>query len=244
MHEGLEQPHQQVEREVLPAVGVARQLEIEARSLCRESAGWLVREQQLDVGPGSARRRSDGIGPVARRAAARGAVGDARDQHPGGSLLDHLVGIDQRVESEALDLAHPAERVPVVLVIPGDEELAVRRAQTRQRSHVVPHRPDMPVGHVTGERDQVRREPVRRGHHALDEAPLESRADVQVGKLDDAKTIEIGRQPGNRHFNPHHPRLPGPPHTERGHDARHQEAPAAHQPRVEPVAHVEDADHQ
>ncbi len=122
----LEQPHQEVEREVLPAVRVPRGLQVVPCGPCRERALRLMRQQHPHVAlrrPGDRRRR---IGGVSGETAAR-EVRDSGEDDPAGPPADHLVSVDQGIKAEPLQLAHPPGRVPVVLVIPGDEVFPVRR---------------------------------------------------------------------------------------------------------------------
>src|SRR3989442_12181449 len=102
------------------------------------------------------------------------------------------MGVDERTEAEALDLTHPALRIPVVLVVARHEKLAVGRDEPRQRRHLVSNRGRKPVRHVARERDQVGLEAVRGGHDALHEIALERGAHVQAGELDDAEPLQIG----------------------------------------------------
>src|SRR2546426_5812804 len=53
-------------------------------------------------------------------------------------------------------LAHPPGRVPVVLVVAGNEVLPVRRPQSGERRHVVAQRGGEAVGHVPRDRKSTR----------------------------------------------------------------------------------------
>src|SRR6266480_1647993 len=118
--ERLEQSHQQVERKVLPAVRVPRELQVVPDGAGRERALRLMRQQHTDVALRRSRDRRRRIGGVPGKAAAR-EVRDPGDDDPTGPPADYLVSVHEGAEAEPLQLAHPPGRVPVVLVVARNE---------------------------------------------------------------------------------------------------------------------------
>ncbi len=235
----LEQPHQQVEREVLPAVRMPRELQIVPGGACRECALRLMRQQHPHIARRRPRHRRRGIGSVSGEAAAR-KIRDARKDDPARPLADHLVPVDERIEAEPFQLAHPSGRIPVVLVIPRDEVFPVRRLEAGERCHVVAQRGRESVGYVPRQRDQIGLETVGGVHHALDEVPLERRADVQVGELRDSESLEIGWQPVDRDVDHAHHRGPtGSPQADQQHGNRGAHHDGARAAGAEPRAQVQ-----
>src|SRR2546426_6487378 len=122
----LEQPHQEVEREVLPTVRVPRELQVVPGGACRKRALRLMRQEHPHVALRRPRDRRRRIGGMSGEAAAR-EVRDSGEDDPPSSPADQLVPIDECAEAEPLQLAHPAGCIPVVLMVPPDEELPGRR---------------------------------------------------------------------------------------------------------------------
>ena len=182
-HERLEQPHQEVEREVLAAVRVSGQLQVEAGVAGRERAPRLVGEQHPHIARRRAAQGGCGIGRHRQ-------IGDAGEQQPRAAAPHHLIQVLQDRQAQPLHLAAPAGRVPVVLVVSRDVELAEPGREPAQRRDLVLQVRHEPVRHVARERDHVGVEGVGRRHHALDEAALQRRADMQVGELHDAKPVQ------------------------------------------------------
>ena len=79
-------------------------------------------------------------------------------------------------------------------MVAGDREHAVLGAQLRERRDVVAQVGDRAVDEVAGERDEVRREPVRVIDDALDERAIDREPDVEIGELDDREAVERARQ--------------------------------------------------
>src|SRR3989442_14447384 len=96
-----------------------------------------MREQELHVAVRSPRERRDGSGRVPLHPATRGAIRDSRDEQPPAATSHQMVGVDERAEAETLDLTHPPLPIPVVLVVPPDEALAVGRGERRERRPIV-----------------------------------------------------------------------------------------------------------
>lgn len=78
----------------------------------------------------------------------------------------------------------------VVLVVAGDEVRAVRCAQPRERGDVVLELVDSAVDEVSGDDDDVGRVRVHSGDDVFDEAPVDRRTHVQVGKLYEPQPVE------------------------------------------------------
>ena len=197
-------------------------------------------EQHLDVALGRAHERGERVRGVARHAMARTGVGHPGEQQPAAAPLQQPVSVGEDAEPQPLDLSQPPRGVPVVLVVPADEELAVAGAQLGERSDRVAQRRHRSVRHVAGEGHDVGIEAVRRVHDRLHEATLDGRADVEVAELDDAESVQIGWESRDRHRDAHHPRSPRQPGACRRQQRRPGQDPERHQARVHaPHAHRE-----
>ena len=148
-YERLEEPHKQIEGEILPAVRVPGELEVVPGGLCGEGAARLVRQQHAHV---ARRCTRDG----SRRIRGRRKVGDARDEQSRRAPLHDPMLVRQHLHAQPLELRHPPTDIPVVLVIARDEVRAMRRPQTGQGRDVVAQIRDEPVGHVSRHRHEIR----------------------------------------------------------------------------------------
>src|SRR5207244_3810720 len=179
-HDRLKPADQQIERKELAAVRVPGELQIDAETACVLRGLGAMRQQNSKCISRRAGERGSSIRFV-RIAACR--IGDAGDDE---IPVDDAVFIPEKCQAETLELFHPVAGVPVVLVIAGDDEHAVARAQIPQRFDRVAQIIDMAVDEITGDDDRVSFQRVGALDQRFDEAALNRRADVHIAPLHEA----------------------------------------------------------
>ena len=190
--ERLVQPSEPVERHHLASVHVPRELQVHVGRHGVRQRLRLVREQHDGPRRIAPRERPGHVLPVVREHAPRARVVDACEVEQAAADLDALVA--QHADAERLQVRDPRVRPRVVLVIAGDEEHAVARAQVAQRLDERRELLDRTVDQIARDDDHVGRQGVRLADHLLHEVAPDGRPDVHVGELHDAIPRRGARQ--------------------------------------------------
>ena len=199
----LLQANEVAERPDLAAVRVSGDLQSDAERRRVEQRPRLVRQQhQLALRIASlqrARHRRRG-----REAAVsmRGAIVDSAQIEAGIVFANRDPFVAEHANAEPLKLAQPRVGARKVLVIAGNEEDAVARAQFGEWRDRVAQHADAAVDEIAGDRDDVGRERVGAVDDVLDDVAPDRRADVEIGDLGDGQAVVRARQARQTNANP------------------------------------------
>jgi hypothetical protein len=174
---------------------VTRELDVDAGELRARDRARVVREQHDRQRRIAIRDRLRDVLAVAGRHRARRRIVDAGEREPG----HRDVRVAQIPHAERCEVRDPRVGVPVVLVVAGDREHAVLRAQATERLDVAGEVANAAVDKIAGQHDQIGLERV----DAIDDLRCERAAerwpDVDIGELDDREARRGHRQIHERH---------------------------------------------
>src|SRR3954454_7495948 len=152
----LLQLDEEIPREELTAVRVARQLQVEARGGGSRCRTWLMCEQELYARTrGSAGQSSHRVAALGLVEMMRAVIGDTGDDDVRAPVLEHHMLVHQHAHAEPAQLSDPCARARVVLVIAGDEIGAMTRLQSRHRLGVMCKLAYAAIDQIAGDRDHV-----------------------------------------------------------------------------------------
>ena len=159
-------------------------------------------------------------------------IGHASHDQRRRSSPDEAMLVLEKGNAQPGDLLHPLAGAPVVFVVPGDEEDAVRRAKPGQRLDRVAEIFDIAVDQVAGDRDRIGVQPVGPIDQRLDEAALDCRSDVNVAPLHDAIALQLLRQITDVSSQAHHLWMPGLKQSDHGEQRSGDQRDKADRPRI------------
>ena len=119
-----------------------------------------------------------------------------------GAVAQREAFVAQYTDPERAEVREPAVDARVVLVVAGDEEHAVLRAQLRERRDERAELVDRAVHEIASDHDRVGDHRVDRADELLDEIRADRGADVHVGDLRDDVARQILRELRDRHAHP------------------------------------------
>ena len=124
---------------------------------CGDGRTRLMRQQQARTlgGAGEYGVHIGRVSPVPGKSFGAGRIGQAADDEAGVATGDHTVAVTHQLQAKIIDLRHPRDRVPVVVVIPGTEPETQRRRQLRQWGDLVGKVVNGAVRQVSGETDEI-----------------------------------------------------------------------------------------
>src|SRR5450631_23875 len=189
-HERLLEPDHEVERPHLTAVGVAGELETYPEGLGVEQRPRLVRQQhQLATGIAIVQGTPEGL--LGRRPTVMNgrAIVDPGQIEANGPVANRYPLVAQYSNAQAIELVQPGFRTGEVFVIAGHEINAVRGLEPGQRLDCRSELSDRPINEISGDGDEVRRERVGARDDLFDERPTDGRPHVNIGELDDSKSV-------------------------------------------------------
>ncbi len=204
-NERLLQSHHEIERPHLSAVGVSGELETDPEGLGVQHRPRLVGQQdQLSAGVAIAEgapERLLGREPTVMNG---GAVVDPGQIESNGTVVNSHPLVAQHPNAESIELAQPGFRTRKIFMVAGHEKHAVRCPERGQRRDGGRELCDRPVNEIAGDRDEVGRERIGLPDDLLDEGSTDGGTDVEVGELDDSKSVLVGRQPVESNAHPAH----------------------------------------
>jgi len=149
------------------------------------------------VGRG-ARQRRGRIAALLGVEMVRAEIRDTCDDQRRSIVCQHCMLVEQHGQTETPELRDPRTCPRVVLVVAGDQESPVARAESRQRRRVTPELANRSVNHIAGHRDEIRAQAVHRIYDGINIFPANRMADVHVADLRNGESMQRGRQVPDR----------------------------------------------
>jgi hypothetical protein len=156
----------------------------------------LVRQQhQLATGIAIDEGAPEGLLGSEATVMNRGAIIDAGQIETNGAIANGHPLVTQYTNAKSIELAQPGIRPGKIFVIAGHEIDPVGCLESRQRLDCLGQPLDRPVDQISRDGDEVGPERVGALDDLLDEASTDGRPHVDVGELDDSKSVLRARQP-------------------------------------------------
>lgn len=184
----------------LPSMGMTRELKIEARFAGLEDALRVMGEEEAEVMVRGTGHGFDRIRCLFEDMAARRIIRTSRHEQPPTAMDDEMMSVIEDPYPTLFQCPAPGRRIPIILVISRAKEEPMPGPKMRDGLDLLPEFLNVAIDEITRDDDDVRTELVDPLHDGLDRRPADRGADVDITELDDMKSVQIGREPGDGDF--------------------------------------------
>lgn len=185
----ISQAREPTARPDLAAMRMTRELKINAElTRALEDTGPVREEHERAIGVPTCQCSLQGLVGVNERAEL---IVDAREIEPGSAGSDEDSIVPQCTPTELLAAAHPGIRAGVDVVVAGNEVHPVSCRKRSERLDLPADVLDLPIDEIASHCHEVWKKRVHAIGDFFRKAPAMDRADVEVGDLNDPKSIEM-----------------------------------------------------